>query len=216
MYCTPDDLKDAYDFAHLAQLTGDAAGAQVDDGKIARAIGDYGDYMEASVRMQHPDNPFGAALATVNGDYDGSPTEVVDVSGLADGVLFEKGRRLVVRSTRITLANDITGDADDQTLETEPVALLAAIGDAVVGVNKMLCGLNVEGAFLLLQKRNPTSPGALDEDLLRAEKRLDGILRRIADGELRLMSGAEKAAPVVLDVASSHRYRERLFGRDWA
>lgn len=214
-YCAPQDLLDSYDAVHLAQLTGDAAGLEPDDAKIALAIGDYGDYMEAFVRMQHPGN-LADGVCTVDGAYDGTPATSVSITGLEAGRLLEKGTRLLVRSSRLVLTSDITGDGAGQTLAVESVDLQAAAGDVAVLVNKMLCHLNVEGAFLLLQKRNPASPGALDEDLLRAERRLDGLLGQIAKGALRLMDDAEKADPPALDVAGSMRRRDRLFGRAWA
>lgn len=54
--------------------------------------------------------------------------------------------------------------------------------------NEFLNGLNVEGAFLTLQKR---SPGGTDEETRQDLKRLDSVLMRIASGKLHLMDQAE-------------------------
>ena len=51
-----------------------------------------------------------------------------------------------------------------------------------------LRGLNVEGAWLTLQKR---TPGGASEDVRKDLKRLDGVLMQVATGQIDLMDQAE-------------------------
>lgn len=139
-YCTAQDVIDAYSLEQIAEVTGDAQGAEVDEGQVQRAVDDYGAHVEAHVRMQHPDNPFS-----------------------------EK--------------------------------------------DEYLNSLNVEGAFLLLQKR---TTGGMEENLQDAEERLDEVLLRIAQGELELLDDEDEAeAEGRPDLSASElaRARPRVFGR---
>ena len=55
--------------------------------------------------------------------------------------------------------------------------------------HEFLRGLNIEGAWLTLQKR---TPGGASEDVRKDLKRLDGVLMKIATGKIDLMDQEEK------------------------
>jgi len=55
--------------------------------------------------------------------------------------------------------------------------------------HEFLRGLNIEGAWLTLQKR---TPGGASEDVRKDLKRLDGVLMKIATGQIDLMDQEEK------------------------
>lgn len=85
--------------------------------------------------------------------------------------------------------------------------------DPFDATNEYLNSLNVEGAFLLLQKR---TTGGMEENLQDAEERLDEVLLRIAQGELELLDDEDEAeAEGRPDLRASEltRARPRVFGR---
>lgn len=118
---------------------------------------------------------------------------------------------------------EVTGDASGQAVDS--TKLQAAVDDYAEviaaaarvqrpdafepGGHPVLKVLNVEGAYLLLKKR---SSGGLDEDALKAEKRLDDQLARIASGTLRLATDTLPTSEFG-DPATLFRGRTRLFGR---
>ena len=90
----------------------------------------------------------------------------------------------------------LTGDASGQTVDTNRVDVVvqtyAGYIDQHVQMqydlpvddsNGFLKGLNIEGAFVALQKQ---SESGADEDLRASERRLDRILQSIANGDTRL------------------------------
>lgn len=93
---------------------------------------------------------------------------------------------------------ELTGDAQGQSVDTEKVQRAIDTYGAHMEMhlrmqhpdnpfdidNQYLNALNVEGAYIELQKK---TPGGLDEQLQRAEKRLDDILMRIAAGQMQIL-----------------------------
>ncbi|MBE2186747.1 MAG: DUF1320 family protein [Rhodothermales bacterium] len=117
------------------------------------------------------------------------------------------------------VTGDATGQAVDSTKLEAAVTDYAQVIAASARVQRpdafeatghpVLKVLNVEGAYLLLKKR---SSGGLDEDALKAEKRLDDQLARIASGTLRLETETTPTAEYG-DPANLFRGRTRLFTR---
>lgn len=119
----------------------------------------------------------------------------------------------------------VTGDATGQTVNTTKAdKAVSSYGDFIEQHVRMqhpdnpfdtahtfLNGLNVEGAFLRLKK---ASPAGLDDKGIAAERRLDRILERIADGKLSLLDADDQAAPEEHDITLSEAIssKERLFG----
>jgi len=99
---------------------------------------------------------------------------------------------------------EVTGDSEGQTVDDD--ALDQAVTDYGAYIethvrmqhadnpfgndHDFLRSLNIEGSFLLLNKRQPAG---LTEEQADAEERLDDILLRIAEGELTLMNKADQA-----------------------
>lgn len=66
-YCSEIDLTDRYGTDDIAELTGDETGVAVDSAKVAKAIDQFAERMNASIRKQYPDLPFDATHVYLNG-----------------------------------------------------------------------------------------------------------------------------------------------------
>ena len=58
-FCTTQHIIDSKGSDVIAQLTGDPAGATVDTAKVQAQINSFASKMEAAIRVQYPDQPFG-------------------------------------------------------------------------------------------------------------------------------------------------------------
>lgn len=90
----------------------------------------------------------------------------------------------------------LTGDASGQAVDTARVDVVVQTYAGYIDqhvqmqydlpvddANGFLKGINIEGAFIALQKQ---SESGADEDLRASERRLDRILQSIANGDTRL------------------------------
>lgn len=99
---------------------------------------------------------------------------------------------------------EVTGDSSGQSVDSSVVeqavtdyggymethVRMQHADDPFDETHDLLRSLNVEGAFLLMCKRQP---GGLTEEQAEAEERLDDILMEIANGSIALMDEADQA-----------------------
>jgi phage gp36-like protein len=128
-----------------------------------------------------------------------SREQIAEVTGDAQGQAVDRGQ--------------VERAVEDYGAQVEAHVRMQHPDDPFDVTNEYLNSLNVEGAFLLLQKR---TTGGMEENLQDAEERLDGVLLRIAQGELELLDDEDEAeAEGRPDLRASEltRARPRVFGR---